>query len=117
MVALRFLVPSVGVQIPVSLPLLNLSAFHTPEVFLSLEFFGDIDESMVMNRAELAATVDELSEDERSYLSAYLKMKERMCDATFANEMTSRLKAMQSGHEVQRDQVLDIHGRLSENGL
>jgi hypothetical protein len=76
-----------------------------------------MNEIEAMNRAELAATVDELNEDERSYLSAYLKMKERISDASYAREMSSRLKAMQSGREVQRDQVLDLHGRLSENGL
>jgi len=71
----------------------------------------------VMNRTELAAAVDELTADERSYLSAYLKMKERISDASYAREMSSRLKAMQSGHEVRRDQVLDLHSRLSESGL
>ena len=65
----------------------------------------------------LTATVDKLSEDERSYLSAYLKMKERVSDSQYAREMNSRLKAMQSGHEVQRDEVLDLHGRLAKNGL
>lgn len=70
-----------------------------------------------MNRAELAAKVDELTDDERSYLSAYLKMKERLSNASFADEMSRRLKAMQSGHAVQRDQVLDLHSRLSDSGL
>lgn len=70
-----------------------------------------------MNRTELAATVDEMTADERSYLSAYLKMKERISDASYAHEMSIRLKAMQSGREVQRDQVLDLHDRLSASGL
>lgn len=70
-----------------------------------------------MNRTQLAATVDQLSEDERSYLSAYLKMKERISDASYAREMSSRLKAMRSGREVQRGEVLDLHKRLSESGL
>ena len=70
-----------------------------------------------MNRSELAATVDELSQDERSYLSAYLKMKERIRDASYVREMSSRLQAMRSGHEVQRDEVLDLHSRLSRSGL
>jgi len=62
-------------------------------------------------------TVDRLTEDERSYLSAYLKMKERINDATYASEMKHRLYAMQSGNAVERDQVLDLHERLSESGL
>lgn len=70
-----------------------------------------------MNRAELATTVDRLTEDERSYLSAYLKMKERISDTAYAREMNQRLKAMQQGNEVARDQVLDLHERLSESGL
>ncbi|MET3873625.1 hypothetical protein J3R74_003495 [Puniceicoccus vermicola] len=70
-----------------------------------------------MNRAQLAATVDALSEGERSYLSAYLKMKERICDVSYAREMSSRLKSMRSGHEVKRAEVLDLHKRLSDSGL
>ncbi len=70
-----------------------------------------------MNRAELATTVDRLTEDERSYLSAYLRMKERISDTAYAQEMNQRLKAMQHGNEVARDQVLDLHERLSKSGL
>ena len=82
-----------------------------------LETLDKMNEIEAMNRAELAATVDELNEDERSYLSAYLKMKERISDASYAREMSSRLKSMQSGHEVQRGEVLDLHNRLSKSGL
>jgi len=72
---------------------------------------------ILMDRTQLASTVDALSEGERSYLSAYLKMKERISDTTYVREMSSRLKSMQSGHEVKRAEVLDLHKRLSENGL
>jgi hypothetical protein len=65
----------------------------------------------------LAATVDALSEGERSYLSAYLKVKERIGDISHPREMSSRLKAMRSGHEVKRTEVLDLHKRLSDSGL
>lgn len=70
-----------------------------------------------MIKSKLAAQVDELTKDERSYLSAYLKMKERIVDASYAREMSSRLESMRSGHALGREQVLDLHGRLSENGL
>jgi hypothetical protein len=70
-----------------------------------------------MNRTELAATVDKLTVDERSYLSAYLKLKDHIGDASYAREMNHRLKAMQSGHAVPREEVADLHARLSKNGL
>ena len=70
-----------------------------------------------MDRTELAATVDKLTVDERCYLSAYLKMKDRMSDVSYAREMNNRLKTMQSGRAVPRDEVLDLHGRLSGHGL
>lgn len=70
-----------------------------------------------MDKAQLTATVDNLSEDERSYLTAYLKMKDRISDASYAREMGDRLKAMRSGDAVRRDEVLDLHGRLTESGL
>ena len=84
---------------------------------MELENRTKMDQFQTMDRSELTATVDELSENERSYLSIYLKMKERMSDNSYAREMNARLKAMQSGHKVQRDEVLDLHKRLSENGL
>jgi len=70
-----------------------------------------------MTKAELVAAVDELTEDERSYLSAYLKMKERLSDAAYRQKMRSRLKSMQAGQAVGRDQVLELHGHLADNGL
>ena len=88
---------------------------HLVEV--ELETGCSMNKILRMGRSQLAATVDELSEDERSYLSVYLKMKERMSDSTYAGEMNTRLKAMQSGHKVQRDEVLDLHDRLAKNGL
>ena len=42
-------------------------------------------------------------------------MKERIRDASYVREMSSRLQAMRSGHEVQRDEVLDLHSRLSRS--
>lgn len=44
-------------------------------------------ENNFVNRAKLATTVDRLTEDERSYLSAHLKMKEWMSDTANALEM------------------------------
>lgn len=70
-----------------------------------------------MTKAELVAAVDELTENERSYLRAYLKMKERLSDAAYRQEMSSRLKSMQAGQWVGRDQVLELHGHLADNGL
>lgn len=86
-------------------------------VKVELETWSEMNEIRGMNRTELAATVDELTADERSYLSAYLKMKERISDTTYAREMSTRLKTMQSGYAVQRDEVLDLHSRLSKSGL
>ena len=84
---------------------------------VELETWSKMNEFLRMDRSQLTATVDELSEDERSYLSVYLKMKERMSDSAYAREMNTRLKAMQSGQNVQRDEVLDLHDRLAKNGL
>jgi len=84
---------------------------------VELETWSKMNEFLGMDRSQLTATVDELSEDERSYLSVYLKMKERMSDNAYAHEMNTRLKAMQSGHKVRRDEVLDLHDRLTKNGL
>lgn len=76
-----------------------------------------MNEGVVMDKSGLTATVDKLSEEERSYLTAYLKMKDRISDASYAREMSGRLKAMRSGDAVRRDEVLDLHDRLTESGL
>ena len=84
---------------------------------VELETLAQMNTLVIMNKVELVAAVDELSEDERSYLSAYLKMKERLSDASYREEMSKRLKSMQAGHAVSRDQVFGLHGHLAENGL
>lgn len=83
----------------------------------TLETWAQMNNLATMTKAELVAAVDELTEDERSYLSAYLKMKDRLGDGAYRREMSSRLKSMQAGHAVGRDQVLELHGHLSDNGL
>ena len=72
---------------------------------------------MTMNKAEIASTVDSLNDEERTYLSVYLKMKQLMLDETFKQEVSKRYKTMKAGQAVSSDQVKDLHNRLTESGL
>ena len=72
---------------------------------------------MTMNKAEIAATVDSLNDEERTYLSAYLKMKQFMSDETFKQEVSKRYKTMKAGQTVSSEQVKDLHNRLTKSGL
>ncbi|MCH2155771.1 MAG: hypothetical protein MK080_07185 [Opitutales bacterium] len=70
-----------------------------------------------MTKAEIAATVDQLSIEERTYMKAYIKMKELVGDPDYRAEMSRRLNAVKAGKGVDQDQVVDLHNRLSKNGL
>ena len=72
---------------------------------------------MTMNKAEIAATVDSLNDEERTYLGVYLKMKQLMSDETFKQEVSRRYKAIKAGQAVSSEQVKDLHDRLTKSGL
>ena len=72
---------------------------------------------MTMNKAEIAATVDSLNDEERTYLSVYLKMKQLMSDEIFKQEVSKRYKTMKAGQVVSSEQVKDLHNRLTKSGL
>ena len=72
---------------------------------------------MTMSKAEIAATVDSLNDEERTYLSVYLKMKQLMSEETFKQEVSKRYKTMKAGQAVSSEQVKDLHNRLTKSGL
>ena len=72
---------------------------------------------MTMTKAEIAATVDSLNDEERTYLGVYLKMKQLMSDETFKQEVSRRYKAIKAGQAVSSEQVKDLHDRLTKSGL
>ena len=72
---------------------------------------------MTMTKAEIAATVDSLNNEERTYLSVYLKMKQLITDETFKQEVSKRYKAMKAGQAVSSKQVKELHSQLVESGL
>ena len=72
---------------------------------------------MTMTKAEIAATVDSLNDEERTYLSAYLKVKQLIADEIFKQTTSKQYKAMKKGQAISSDQVRELHKRLVENGL
>ena len=72
---------------------------------------------MTMTKAEIAATVDSLNDEERTYLSVYLRMKQLISDKFFRQEASNRYKTMKAGQAISSDQVKDLHNRLTQNGL
>ena len=86
---------------------LTLYKNQTPFIFIR----------MTMTKTEIAATVDSLNDEERSYLSVYLKMKQLMSDEIFKQEVSKRYKTMKAGQAVPSEQVKDLHNRLTQNGL
>lgn len=61
--------------------------------------------------------MDALNEEERTYLGAYLKMKQLLKDESFKQEVSKNYKAMQAGESVSSEQLKELHNRLSESGL
>ena len=84
---------------------------------LKLEFFGKNGDYMKMTKAEIAATVEELTSEERAYMSACIKVKQLIEDESFRQRVSDEYKSMQAGNGLSSDEFLELHDRLSDKGL
>ena len=70
-----------------------------------------------MLKNEVKKTVDGLGKAERTFLEAYLKVKNLTEDENFKNEAGIRLKKMKEGSALSSSQLKDLDQSLSDNGL
>ncbi len=70
-----------------------------------------------MLKNEVKETVDSLGKEERTFLEAYLKVKNLTEDGNFKNQVSIRLNEMKEGSALSSSQLKDLEQSLSDNGL
>ena len=70
-----------------------------------------------MLKNEVKETVDGLGKEERTFLEAYLKVKNLTEDGNFKNQVSIRLNEMKEGSALSSSQLKDLEQSLSDNGL
>ena len=63
------------------------------------------------------AEVIEAVEEDRAYLSAYLKAKQLSESPPFVEECIKRLKEMQSSRRLDASSIRELHNSLEDKGL
>jgi hypothetical protein len=69
-----------------------------------------------MSIAELKETADNLTAEERAWLTRYLATLNRINDPAFLAEVTRRNREMIAGSLVTRDEILAIDEKLRAEG-
>lgn len=70
-----------------------------------------------MTTEALKQTVDGLSEAERTYLAAYLRVQTLIHSDAYRAEMGQRMREMAAGHNLTSDAVKELHQALEAKGL
>lgn len=70
-----------------------------------------------MLKNEVKETVDGLGKEERTFLEAYLKVKNLAEDENFKKEAAIRLKEMKKGSALSSSGLKDLDQSLSDKGL
>jgi hypothetical protein len=70
-----------------------------------------------MTTAALKQTVDGLSESERTYLAAYLKVQSLIVSEAHRAELGQRMRDMDQGRSLNSDSVKELHRALESKGL
>ena len=70
-----------------------------------------------MLKNELKETVDGLGKEERTFLEAYLKVKNLTEDGNFKNQVSIRLNEMKEGSALSSSQLKDLEQSMSDKGL
>jgi hypothetical protein len=70
-----------------------------------------------MTTAALKQMVDGLSESERAYLAAYLKVQSLVGSEAHRAELGQRMKDMDQGRSLRSDSVKELHQSLESTGL
>ena len=70
-----------------------------------------------MLKNEVKETVDSLGKEERTFLEAYLKVKNLTEDGNFKNRASIRLNEMKEGSALSSSQLKDLEQSMSDKGL
>jgi hypothetical protein len=70
-----------------------------------------------MNTAEIKSGIGRMSDEERFFAAAYLHDLAQSGDAAYKTMLADRLKQMDAGKKVTREQLLRVHQALETEGL
>jgi hypothetical protein len=70
-----------------------------------------------MSAAEIKASIDRMTEDERFFAAAYLQHLARMNEPGFQMLLTERMRQMDAGRRVSFEQAERMHRSLESEGL
>jgi hypothetical protein len=67
--------------------------------------------------AEIKASIDRMSEEERFFAAAYLQHRAQENDPAYQTLLSERMKRMEAGQKVTLEQAQRIHEALESEGL
>ncbi len=70
-----------------------------------------------MSTAEIKASIDRMTDEERFFAAAYLQHRAQEKDPAYQAILEARMKRMDAGHKVTLEQLQRIHQTLEAEGL
>ena len=70
-----------------------------------------------MTTAEIKASIDKLTDEERFFAAAYLQHRAQEHDPSYQTVLAERMDRMDSGKKVTLEQAQRIHQTLESEGL
>ena len=70
-----------------------------------------------MTTAEIKASIDKLTDEERFFAAAYLQHRAQESDPAYPTMLSERMNRMDAGKKVTLEQVQRVHNTLESEGL
>lgn len=70
-----------------------------------------------MSIAEIKASIDQMTDEERFFAAAYLHHRAQASDPAYQSLLSERMKRMDAGLKVTLDQAQRVHEALESEGL
>ncbi|MDZ4290146.1 MAG: hypothetical protein U0984_19425 [Prosthecobacter sp.] len=70
-----------------------------------------------MSVAEIKATIDSMTDEERFLAAAYLQHQANERDAAYVTLLTARMEAMDHGNKVSWEDALHMHEMMEQKGM
>jgi len=67
--------------------------------------------------AEIKASIDRMTEEERFFAAAYLQHRAQACDPAYQALLSERMQRMDAGQKVTLEKAQRIHDALEAEGL
>jgi hypothetical protein len=82
-----------------------------------LAYVGESLNFSSVSTADIKATIDQMTDEERFFAAAYLQHRSQGADPGYQALLAARMKRMDAGRKVTFEQALRIHEALEAEGL